>query len=130
MEFHYKNKTYEIVKAKDSWRVYSSEPSFTKEEGLEVLQAIKALEGKSRPNYEYYLILGGTLWRVSEQNKTYETYDAKNDTWDDMKWLKDKLTHEVECAKHLGERFSEPDALELCKQLRKDYVERNEKARN
>ena len=81
-------------------------------------------------DYEYYLILGGTLWRISEKAKTYETFDSEKNSWESMDWLKDKLSHEVECAKHLGEKYTESEALELCKKFHTECLERIERIRN
>ena len=122
MQFIYKGKIYDAMKVNGRWKAYSKEP-VTIEEAKEVLKALEATE----KNYEYYLILGGTLWRINEKEKTYETYVSGKDSWEDMSWLGDKLSHEVECAKHLGERYSEQDALELCKRFHQEYEERNKK---
>ncbi|MBR6412678.1 MAG: hypothetical protein IKS41_05930 [Alphaproteobacteria bacterium] len=47
MEFQYKNKKYDVLKVKGQWRVYSTDPSFTKEEGMEVLKALEDTEKKA-----------------------------------------------------------------------------------
>ena len=47
MEFQYKNKKYDVFKVKGQWRVYSTDPTFTKEEGMEVLKSLEDTEKKS-----------------------------------------------------------------------------------
>lgn len=70
-------------------------------------------EGKDK----FYLILGGTLWRINDENKIYETYDATRNGWSDMAWLGDKLEHEVRCAKHLGQELTHEEMLKKCQDL-------------
>ena len=70
-------------------------------------------EGKDK----FYLIFGGTLWRINDENKIYETYDATRNGWSDMAWLGDKLEHEVRCAKHLGQELTHEEMLKKCQDL-------------
>ena len=69
------------------------------------------------PHNEYYLVLGGTLWCINEKNKTYQTFDDVSRKWTDMDWLRDKLEHEVECARHLGKKLDYGEMLEILKKL-------------
>ena len=48
MEFIYKNKTYEVVKTNDPWRVYSFDIKSTVEELEEVKKELERLENNSK----------------------------------------------------------------------------------
>lgn len=76
---------------------------------------------------QFFLVLGGTLWRINDETKTYETYSEMSDSWESMWWLKDKLEHEVECAKHLGKRLSPEEVLKIKENLKARYLERRKK---
>ena len=67
--------------------------------------------------YKFYLILGGTLWRINEEKQIYQTFDDIKNSWDNMTWLGDNLEHEVECAKHLGEQLTYEEALKKSQEL-------------
>ena len=76
---------------------------------------------------QFFLVLGGSLWRINDETKTYETYSQSSDSWESMRWLKDKLDHEVECAKHHGQHLSYEEALKTKENLRARYLERIKK---
>ena len=67
--------------------------------------------------YKFYLIFGGTLWRINDEKKIYQTYDAIKDSWHNMTWLGEKLEYHVECAKHLGEQLTYEEALKKSQEL-------------
>lgn len=67
--------------------------------------------------YKFYLIFGGTLWRINDEKQIYQTFDTIKNSWDNMTWLGDKLEHEVECAKHLGEELTYEEALNKSQEL-------------
>ena len=48
LEFIYKNKTYEVVKTNDTWRVYSFDIKSTVEELEEVKKELERLENNSK----------------------------------------------------------------------------------
>ena len=47
MKYNYKNKEYEVIKVGKQWRLYSTDPTTTKEEAMEVLKSVEDLEEKS-----------------------------------------------------------------------------------
>ena len=67
--------------------------------------------------YKFYLVLGGTLWRINDDKKIYQTFDAIRNSWDNMTWLGDKLEHEVKCAKYLGQELTYEEMLEKTHEL-------------
>ena len=81
-------------------------------------------EKKNNEEDEYYLVLGGTLWRINEKEKVYQTFVESKNSFCDMTWLGDKLEHEVECAKHLGEKLTYEEMLQKCQQLKRNYDKR------
>ena len=54
MKYNYKNKEYEVIKVGKQWRLYSTDPTMTKEEALEVLKSIEDLEKKSMTDKQDY----------------------------------------------------------------------------
>ena len=47
MEFYYKGKEYNVFKVEGRWRVYSTDPNFTKEEGIEVIKELEEIDKKN-----------------------------------------------------------------------------------
>ena len=54
MKYNYKNKEYEVIKVGKQWRLYSTDPTMTKEEAMEVLKSIEDLEKKSMTDKQDY----------------------------------------------------------------------------
>ena len=54
MKYSYKNKEYEVIKVGKQWRVYSTDPTMTKEEAMGVLKSIENLEEKSTSDKQDY----------------------------------------------------------------------------
>ena len=54
MKYNYKNKEYEVIKVGKQWRLYSTDPTTTKEEAMEVLKSIEDLEKKSTTDKQDY----------------------------------------------------------------------------
>lgn len=93
------------------------------EDDIDNLAALKYYDDDD-PNSEYYLVLGGTLWYINEKFKNYQTFDVVQNDWTDMDWLGDKLEHEVECARHLGQKLTCSEAVQKSHELERDYLKR------
>ena len=93
------------------------------EDDIDNLAALKYYD-EDDPNNEYYLVLGGTLWYINEKFKNYQTFHEAQNDWVDMDWLGDKLEHEVECARHLGQKLTCSEAVLKSHELEKKYLEK------